>query len=146
MKVGEAPPKEELMEMSTLLPVLAHWHAVLEMPGSYQAFAKQAGEVFSETNLQMWYPGESTDEHLYRRNAGRKSGVTFSDIELPGDLDSLRSRINRLEEERREYEGLSCIEYGWSVLSLIASRHFRTPVLPVFWQQYVSTEDVASGK
>ena len=76
----------------------------------------------------------------------RKSVVTFSGIELPGDRDSLRSRINRLEEERREYEDLSCIEYGWPVLSLIASRHFRTPVLPVFWQQYVSTEDVASGK
>jgi hypothetical protein len=146
MKVGQAPPKEEIMEMSTLLPVLAHWHAVLDMPGSYQAFAEQVREVFSGTNLQMWYPGESTDEHLYRRNAGRKSGVTFSDIELPGDLDSLRSQINRLEEERREYEDLSCVEYGWPVLSLIASRHFRTPVLPVFWQQYVSTEDVASGK
>lgn len=146
MKVGEAPPKEELMEMSTLLPVLAHWHAVLDMPVSYQAFAEQVREIFSETNLQMWYPGESTDEYLYRRNAGRKSGIQFSDIELPGDLDSLRSQINRLEEERREYEDLSCVEYGWPVLSLIASRHFRTPVLPVFWQQYVSAEDVATGK
>lgn len=142
MKVGEAPPKEELMEMSTLLPVLAHWHAVLDMPGSYQNFTKEVTGFFSETNLQMWYPGESTDEHLYRRNAGRKSGVTLSDIELPGDLDTLRFRINQLKEERREYENLSCIEHGWPMLSLMASRHFRTPVPPVFWQQYISTEDV----
>lgn len=141
MKVGEAPPKEDLMEMSTLLPVLAHWHAVLDMPGSYRAFAEQVGEVFSETNLQMWYPGESTDEYLYRRNAGRKSGITFSGIDLPGDLDALQSRINQLEEERREYEDLSCIEYGWPVLSLIASRHFRTPVPPVFWQRYMPAEE-----
>ena len=144
MKVGEAPPKEDLMEMSTLLPILAHWHAVLDIPGSYRDLAKEVGEVFSGTNLQMWYPGESTNEQLYRRNAGRKSGITFSDIDLPGDLDALRTQINQLAEERREYEDLSCFEHGWPVLSLIASRHFRTPVLPVFWQRYVSTEESAA--
>jgi hypothetical protein len=146
IKVGEAPPKEKLMEMSTLIPVLGHWHAVLDMPVSYRAFAKQVGEVFSETNLQMWYPGESTDDHLYRENAGWSSGITFSGIELPSDLDSLRSQINRLQEQRREHENFSCIEYGWPVLSLIASRHFRTPVLPVFWQQYVSEGKSASAE
>jgi hypothetical protein len=144
MKVGEAPPKEDLMEMSTLLPVLAHWHVVLEMPDSYRNLAEEVDEIFSETNLQMWYPGKSTDEDLYRKNAGRKSGIVFSGIDLPADLDDLRSQITQLKQERQGYEDLSCLEYGWPVLSLIASRHFRTPVLPVFWQQYVSAEESAA--
>jgi hypothetical protein len=139
MRVGtSAPPKEELMQMSTLLPILAHWHAVLDMPKSYQVFAEEVKKTFSETHLQIWYPDESTEDHLYRENAGRSSGATLSPIDLPSSLERLKAQIQRLADERLEYEDLSCFEQGWPILSLIASRHFRTPVPPVFWQQHVS--------
>lgn len=137
LEVGNAPPKEELIEMSTLLPILAHWHAVLDLPESYRALAADVRDVFSETHLQIWYPNETTDEHLYRANAGQQSGMTLSPIHLPNSMDELKKQIHRLSDERREHEELSCINQGLPILSLVASRHYRTPVIPAFWQERV---------
>ena len=141
MQVGKAPPKEKLMEMSTLLPILAHWHVLLDQDKEYRRFSEEVSEVFSETHMQMWYPGEATDEHLYKENAGWKSGITLSPIELPDDLEKLKEQIERLSEERQEHRQLSCFEHGWPLLGLIASRHFRTPVAPVFWQAHITAGD-----
>jgi hypothetical protein len=137
MNVGEAPPRKKLMELSTLLPTLAHWHAVLDLPEPYEAFRNAVTSIFSETDLQLWFPDESTEQHLYRENAGR-TGVMLHSIQLPETLAELKALISRLHDKRREFESLSCFVQGWPILGLIASRHFRTPVIPAYWQEAVN--------
>jgi hypothetical protein len=137
MRLSQTPPKEKLMELSTLLPMLAHWYAVLDMTGAYETYREAVVEAFPDTDLQLWFPDEGTEDHLYRENAGFTSGATLSSIQLPATLGELRSHIVRLHKERRAYDNLSCFAQGWRILSLIASRHFRTPVIPAFWQEAV---------
>jgi Cys-tRNA synthase (O-phospho-L-seryl-tRNA:Cys-tRNA synthase) len=105
-------------------------------------------ETFSETTLQLWFPSEDTEEHFYKENAGFTSGTVMAPIGLPATLGELRARIVRLQEERRELEGLSCFVRGLPILGLIASRHHRTPVIPAYWQGTVGpppTEDESIG-
>jgi hypothetical protein len=137
MRVGQAPPKEKLMELSTLLPMLAHWHVVLDMHESYEAFRENLVETFAQTTLQLWFPDKSTEDHLYRENAGFSSGALLAPSRLPTTLEELRAHILRLRETRREAEELTCFAQGWSILGLIASRHYRTPVIPAYWQRRV---------
>lgn len=139
MHVDQGPPKETLMQLSALLPMLAHWHAVLDMGPQYEAFRNSVAETFSETALQLWFPLEDTDDHLYKENAGFASGTVMAPMRLPATLDELRAQIVRLHEERREFEGLSCFVQDWPILGLIASRHHRTPVIPAYWQGTVGT-------
>lgn len=138
MHVDQGPPKERLMQVSTLLPMLAHWHAVLDMGDEYEAFRNSVTETFGATTLQLWFPLEDTEEHLYRENAGFTSGTVMAPIRLPTTLEELKTPIVRLHEERREFEGLSCFAQGWPLLGLIASRHYRTPFIPAYWQEPVS--------
>lgn len=148
MHIDQGPPKERLMQLSTLLPMLAHWHAVLAMGPQYEAFRNSVTETFSETTLQLWFPSEDTEEHFYKENAGFTSGTVMAPIGLPATLGELRARVVRLHEERREFEGLSCFVQGWPILGLIASRHHRTPVIPAYWQGTVGappTEDESIG-
>ena len=148
MHIDQGPPKERLMQLSTLLPMLAHWHAVLDMGPQYEAFRNSVTETFSETTLQLWFPSEDTEEHFYKENAGFTSGTVMAPIGLPATLGELKARIVRLQEERREFEGLSCFVRGWPILGLIASRHHRTPVIPAYWQGTVCappTEDESIG-
>ena len=140
MRLGQAPPKEKLMELSTLLPMLAHGYAVLDMTGAYETYREAIVEAFSETDLQLWFPDESTEDHLYKENAGFTSGATLSSIQLPATLGELKAHIVRLHKERRAFEGLSCFAQEWRILGLIASRHFRTPVIPAYWQEAVSED------
>lgn len=139
MNVGQAPSKEKLMELSTLLPTLAHWHAVLDLPEPYEAFRNAVTSIFSETDLQIWFPEESTEEHLYRENAGR-TGAMLSSIQLPETLAELKTYSSRLHHKRRAFESLSCFAQGRPILGLIASRHFRSPIIPAYWQQSIQEE------
>jgi hypothetical protein len=136
MRYGQAPPKEKLMEISTLIPMLAHWYAILDTPAAaYEGFQKAIGATFSETNLQLWFPDEGTEDHLYRENAGFTSGNTLRLIQLPTTLGELKAHVLRLHEGHRAFEMLSCFTQGWPSLGLIASRHHRTPVIPAYWME-----------
>lgn len=141
MRYGQAPPKEKLMEISTLLPMLAHWYAVMDMPGAaYEGLQKAIGATFPGTDLQLWFPDDSTEDQLYRENAGFTSGNTLSSIQLPTTLDELKVHILRLHEGHRAFEMLSCFTTGWPSLGLIASRHYRTPVIPAYWLEAVDED------
>lgn len=134
MHFGQAPPKEKLMELSTLLPMLAHWHVVLDLPEAYEAFRNNVAQTFTQTALQLWFPDDKTEDHLYRDNAGFTSGTTLAPIHLPSTLQELKAEGERLHEARPLPENLSCFSHGWSILGLISSRHYRTPVMSVYWQ------------
>ena len=134
LQFGEGLPREEVMELSTLVPLLADWHAVLDLPDAYRGLQKTVVTVLKQTDLQMWFPDDSTDNVLYRANAGHRGGRTFGSIQLPEQLDDLKKRIVRIGQQS-VFESLSCIKYGWPVLGLIASRHFRTPLIPGYWQR-----------
>lgn len=71
---------------------------------------------------------------MYWENAGFTSGTTHAPIHLPGTLHELNAETQRLHEARPLPENLSCLSHGWSILGLIASRHFRTPVMTAYWQ------------
>lgn len=143
MSTGDGPPKEKLMELSTLLPMLAEWHAVLDIH-TYDAFQQAVTAVFVQTDLQTWYPDNTTDEHLYRTNAGWESGATLSAIKLPETLEKLRDWVIQIHKQRNVSDKLSCIAHGFPILGLLASRHFRTPVMPFYWQSL--TQDPASAQ
>jgi hypothetical protein len=143
IEVGNAPPKEKLMEVSTLLPTLAGWFAVLNLADEYKPFQEAITTTFAKTNFLLWFPDEETDKYLYKTNAGYESGTTLSSIQLPKTLDDFKTFIFRLHEKQEEvFSNLSCVNGGWFVLGLIASRHFRTPIIPGYWQNYVCEQDI----
>jgi len=138
MQVGQPPPKEKLMELSTLLPMLADWYAVLDLADSYRSFQQIVTKTFKNTNLQIWFPDENTDTYLYSTNAGRASGATLPSIQLPTTLDGLKTKMNQLFYKKQQvFKNISCVAQGYPVLGLIASRHFRTPIIPTYWQSDV---------
>lgn len=134
MHFGQSPPKEKLMELSTLLSMLAHWHVVLDLPEAYADFRNNVAQTFTQTALQLWFPEDGTEDHLYRENAGITSGTTLAPIHLPGTLHEFKTEVRRLYKARPVPENLSFFSHGWPILGLIASRHFRTPVMTAYWQ------------
>ena len=144
LKFDEGVSGKELMQLSTLVPLLADWFAVLELQGDYGEFRKAVVNYLANTNLQMWFPDEGTEEVLYRSNAAFRGGTVLDSILLPERLNDLRARIVRLWE-RSVFEKLSCIEKGWPILGLIASRHFRTPLMPEYWQMSMTPIPDPSG-
>jgi hypothetical protein len=137
LEVGLAPPKEKLMELSTLLPMLAGWYAVLNLADDYRAFQEAVTRTFNKISLQLWFPDDETDNHLYITNAGYAGGFTLHPFRLPENFDDLKTYIIRLSEKYKDFNNISCVTCGWFVIGLIASRHFRTPIIPAYWLNYL---------
>ena len=138
LSVGEAPSKQELTKGSILLPMLADWFVILDLPDDYQEFQKHINKTFAHTNFQFWFPDEGTEEFLYSTNAGYKSGVGRS-VKIYESLEEAKQQIIKLRTENLEnFKQITCIKNGWFSLAAIASRHFRTPVIPLLWHQLVS--------
>lgn len=143
LQVGQGQPKE-LMGASTLLPMLARWAAILGRADIYSEARQHVKTVFTETDLQLWYPDETTDEWLYRGYAARESGGTEHSIDLPETIEAARDRLRSIEAQVAPPDTISCIAHGLPVIALIASRHFRTPVMPFFWQRLVGSVNAAA--
>ena len=144
MEFDQATPKQQLMSLSTLLPTIAEWYALLGRQNEYAAFREDVNHVCEEVDLQLWYPDESTESALFQENAGYGTGVMCTSISLPENCETLRDQMLRLLNEQTAFVQLSCITHEFSVLGLIASRHFRTPVIPAYWQNLLAQSNEAS--
>jgi len=144
MVAGDAGSPEKLMELSTLLPMLAEWCAIFNLPDTYGKLRRAIETVFKGTCLQLWYPDEKTDDCLYKTNASRNSGTTEAPICLPESLEQLKKRMHRLQSHALAPTEISCVRQGFASIALVASRHFRTAVLPFFWQGLLDAEGLGS--
>lgn len=134
LQFDQAPFKEKLMQLSTILPMLADWYAIFDLEAEYLSFQEAVTNVLASTDLQYWFPDETTDEYLYACNAGYESGLTVSSVKLTESIEKHKLLVVRLLEKHQGFKDISCFTHGFPFLSLISSRHFRTPVIPTFWQ------------
>ena len=144
MEFGRNAPKEQLMNLSTLLPTVAEWYAIVGEQDEYAAFREAVNSSCEEVNLQLWYPDSETESWLYKKNAGFDTGKSCYSISLPADIDELRDTMRGRLAEQISFFQLSCIKRDFPVLGLIASRHFRTPVIPAYWQQLIPNKNGTS--
>jgi len=133
LEIGQASTKEDLTSCSTIFPILAQWCAKLDLKETYKNLFESVKKVFPQSSMQIWYPDEKTDNVLYKQDASR-SGTTLI-INLPETLAEVRKQMENVWEHVLAPEQISCLsKNGFSIIGLIASRHFRTPVIPAYWQ------------
>lgn len=128
---------KDLTALSTLFPLIAEWCLLLDYREGYDHLVSELAKTFSHTDLQLWFPDATTDEFLYKTNAGQHSGATYCSMTCPANMDDLRAEIIALQDKVFDARELSCMKKGMPVLALISSRNFRTPVIPLLWQQHI---------
>lgn len=129
--------KQQLTNLSTLFPVLAEYCLLFKFPEGYARLRAAVDESFKHTDLQMWFPDAETDKFLYRTNAGQNSGATYGSISLPSTLEQLHAEVTAVNAKVYDAQQLACFREGMPALSAIASRHYRTPMTPLFWRQFL---------
>lgn len=128
--------KEESFKMSTLLPILSQWCLALNFTEPYEGIVDVIGNTFPECTLQIWYPDEETEDVLYRGYAGQ-TGLVEAPMSLDRDREVMIERVIKLQDKILKPEKISAISYGQGWLPLVASRHFRSPLLPIYWQNKI---------
>jgi hypothetical protein len=119
---------------STVLAVLAEWAVVLDDPALYVVVRGVIRRQLTHVNLQTWVPTDETDPALYAGPA-IDTGHMRTSIVLPESLDEFAAQVRRDAAATDEaVQTYSADAYGLPVVSLIASRQFRTPPRPSLWR------------
>lgn len=143
LNVVESIDRSHLFQLSTLMPILAQWCVVLDREETYEIIRNVAKKYFPNCTLQIWYPDHDTDSYLYRQNASISTGNVEAPLNLDVTIDEMRNRMRLVQDKTVLPESLSAMNQGLTFLPIIASRHFRTPVLPFYWQSLLQEEGQA---
>ena len=133
LNIANTIEKERLMRMSTLIPILAQWCCVLDLKAPYAQVVDIAENVFKGTTLQIWYPDSDTDQYLYTGNAAYETGSSEAPITIPANIKDMQQMIDEVQSRTITAEDISACKY-YSILTFVASRHYRMPLLPFYWQ------------
>lgn len=127
----------KLKETSWMVPTIAQWAAALGEDQAYAHLVALSRDALKDTCFQIWYPDMKTNDVMYRGPAQFESGIAEAPVVLPPTAEEMRvnMRKTRTESPVKEPFESSANKAGLAWLDFIASRHFRTPVDPAFWQK-----------
>lgn len=128
--------KEEFFTISTLLPTLMEWSCVLNLPIAYKDLKEKFSlEIFKDCDFQIWYPDKNTENYMYKfPYETLETGITENSLKKDMEMDDMKKRIQSIKTKVGQPEDFSSIVYNFEILSFMASRHFRIPVFPFFWE------------
>ncbi len=143
---GEPTPerKKELMSTSWTLAILAGWSIIFaEEPLYNRLVVGQGEEAYPEVCSQLWHPvSEDFFNHLHFHQAHYACGEAEAPIKFHEDMGEYRKNMEAIIVSGRHkvVEASPSFKAGFYGLDLIAMRHFRTPVPPSFWYQFLSDD------
>lgn len=138
MVFDDSESNKHLMTLSTLLPTLAEWYALIGEQQEYSDFRETVRTKCMGVDLQLWYPDSYTESEFFRTNTASNTGNMHTSISLPEDLESLREQMRESLKRQTSFIQMSMIKHSFPILGLIVSRHYRTPVIPAYWQSLIS--------
>jgi len=118
--------RKDVTAGSILYPMVSLWAALLNNQMLYKKVQDAKREHLSHCNFQFWYPGESTEKHLYKND--EIHGATFSDVPIEQDADEFLKAISDECDHSDVFKKLSCVEGGVWPIMLVACRHYRLPI------------------
>lgn len=131
--------EEPVLPSSTILAVLAEWSVVLDDPALYETVRGVVQNQLDQVNLQTWVPTDETDPALYAGPA-IDTGHMRTSIGLPKTFGEFVAQVRRDAAATDDaVSTYSADARGLPVLSLIASRQFRTPPRPSLWRSLAPT-------
>jgi hypothetical protein len=138
--VSKKLTKEKLFDVSMLIPILlqlCYFNNLDDIYGEIQTMLKNMD--FGKCDFQIWYPNKDTEEKMYKNNnTVLETGCTDNTINIQISTKEMKKRIQLIQKNSISSDEISAIKYGFDVLPLIISRHYRMPVFPMYWQKFIA--------
>lgn len=131
---------EQEVTSTTLLPILLEYCVLLQSEELYMLIKEGIISFFPNIDLQIWYPDETTEQWMYKENALHESGTMRSSIRLPENILDYKNEIVEEIQHQGDAKSFSFVSNGYPIVGLISSRHFRTPISPFYWRQFIPLE------
>ncbi|MGH7780842.1 MAG: hypothetical protein ACREQR_13555 [Candidatus Binataceae bacterium] len=125
-KRGDDEYRKNATSGSVLYPLIAIWAAILNDDVMYGKVAGLKSDHLQHCNFQLWYPDDSSEEHLYTSDGSH--GAVLSHACVDRSKQDLLAQVFGECDRTPHYRELSAVKFGWWPLIVVACRHYRLPL------------------
>ena len=125
-KRGDDQYRNEVTAGSILYPTIALWAALFDFDDIHMEIAALKQEHMQHCNFQLWYPDETSEEHIYTNSDGH--GAALSNICVDRSKEDLIKQVFDECEHSPHFNELSAVKAGFWPLIVVACRHHRLPL------------------
>jgi len=124
---------KEFIYLSTLIPMLVFWLAIIKEESFYLDIQSKLEELKEDIDYQLWLPEVDSENYLLAEKLVSQTGKTLTTIRFPDNYDEFLILADKILDADIEPNKFKSIEFGFPFVFLCACRHFRNPVPPFFF-------------
>ncbi|MGE4193416.1 MAG: hypothetical protein AB7E51_08515 [Pseudodesulfovibrio sp.] len=134
------PLVDEAKSISTLLAIYAQWCCIFGLKDKYDLMRKCQQEL-PNTAVQLWFPDKDTEDKIFTGHA-QETGTTLVPIILPETMDEFKQEVRELDDVDfiLKHHDFDTAKHGYWAILLTASRHYKTPIIPSIWQDFMNID------
>ena len=123
-----------MLEATWMIPSLANWCVIFDMEDEYNCLRHNVIAPNEKLSPQLWHPTADTYSAFYFGHHALRKGETEVNIDYNLILPEMKERLaNFAKQERLNIFNFSpALKHGFFSLDILACKHFRIPVPPVF--------------
>lgn len=136
--------RKEATSGSILIPLLAAWLMALNNDDAVEILYNLTHSELEHCTLQLWLPDEDTEEMIY--TGGKEHGVALCDLKISNQDTRLLDTIAKACEDNDHFVNLTPWQTNFWPIILMACRHYRLPVPPQFWIEFLRPSSIPNSE
>ncbi|MBA5686328.1 hypothetical protein [Rugamonas apoptosis] len=142
---SSSPPNPEFLDVSSLIPILALWCAVLDIDESYQVIRQRILPSMPDLSLNIWSSDQDFDGIISDQAKLHESG--FGQV-LSGVPETASQLLSILKKEAEEIPSLD--KFSWyrnrvPMIPLLAALHWKLQIPKQMLVEHISAFQLSKG-
>lgn len=128
------------VQSSMIIPILAEYALVFNDDDLYKFVRKISTELFTDLNLQIWFPLEGMESKICIQDYSHGEGTTKHSVMLYEDAEVYKKEV--LEEIKLlgPEKDFKIFSHGFDIIAHVASRHYKSQPFPLTWRVLMKQE------
>lgn len=122
------------IESSMIIPILAEYALILNQEDLYQFIRKIINDLFTDLNLQIWFPLEEMEDKICVQDYSNGEGTLKHSLVLYEDAEEYKKEILAEIELFGLEKDFEIFAHGFDIVAHVASRHYKSQPFPLTWR------------
>lgn len=127
------------VQSSMIVPILAEYALVFKDEELYQFVRKISTELFTDLNLQIWFPLEEMEDKICIQDYNHGEGTTKHSVELYKDSEVYKKEILEEIELFGLEKDFKIFKHSFDIVAHVGSRHYKSQPFPLTWRVFINT-------
>ncbi|MCB4799346.1 MULTISPECIES: hypothetical protein [Flavobacteriaceae] len=128
------------VQSSMIIPILAEYALVFNDEDLYKFVRKISTELFTDLNLQIWFPLKEMENKICIQDYSHGEGTTKHSVTLYEDAEEYKKEMVSEMELFGLEKDFKIFKHSFDIVAHVASRHYKSQPFPLTWRVFMKQE------